>query len=1140
MHIIISILNKVKFIAAAIFLPFILHANNNAANNRDSTLFSGIIHVALISERVDAEIRTAVAKINQVEGISVTVITHKQSGRPGSLKTYDIVWIHRADSSELRKQERSEALITSLKKYVEDGGSLLLSQDGCRYLTLLGLENKPPELRNKPCIDEGYGRRLGFHAFLSHPVFQGMNGGAYVLVPRQDTKVRVWGYFGEDVIPAGRVVGVDWDYIFLREASKVIMEYRPGKGKVMAVGGYMQFTLPNDHAEHLLLFTKNTLRYLSGEKMDTPLRHWDFSPPVVSACQPEYALQPISYSPSVKWDIPSSPIDLTQRYATDDFWDVAGERMVLMGQQPSGIDEIWAHPFMALRNYEVSIKFSYRDTMYRLRDEKPEIQVTPDAFIRTYRFPRAYLKEVITVHPDQPVAVVHYEYHGVYDARLEIRFHSILRLMWPYSEKVLGNIQFTMDKGLNGFMIRDRSASFVCMLGANKRYAQQTLGPASNSLSPKEPPNSESGEGYNRFQSSGLFHVKLSPVDYFDVVIAASSEGIEKTKAYYEEALKNPLSVYKASQNHAQELLKNKMTVTTPDVDFNTGYRWAMLGTDRFFVHTPGIGKSLVAGYATTKRGWDGAHKVNGRPGYAWYFGRDGVWSAFALLGYGDFEKVREILKTYCAFQDLDGKVYHELSTGGIVHYDAADATPLFLILAGRYYQYSGDSLFIREIRQPIRKAMAYCFSTDTDQDHLIENTNVGHGWIEGGRLFGCHSTLYLSSLWAEALAATAFLCSSWGESEDAALLKKESDEVKMSIDQQFWDKEGQYFYEGKFRDGTFMKEFTIQNSIPLYLRQVKHEKSKPILEAFAGLGFTSDWGCRMIPTQSPHYRPNGYHDGNVWPLFTGWTALAEYAQNRPVQGYSHIMNNLQNYRHRALGFVDEVLHGDVFKESGVCPHQCWSETMVLQPVSEGLLGIKPDASNKTVAFTPALPADWDSLHVHNIQYWNGTPDIDMNRQNGKYHWTFSNHGTAEVRMLFTPPSIPQMSYSQWKLEGVSQPWQGELAPLAAIPLIIKDKITLEIPYSGGISVLPVCPDPKPGHASENIRIIRDELNGNQYEITVEAQGGTRHQFRVYAANLPGMVTNGTIVNTENNIYTIAVEFPENEPITRRTITISL
>ena len=101
-----------------------------------------------------------------------------------------------------------------------------------------------------------------------------------------------------------------------------------------------------------------------------------------------------------------------------------------------------------------------------------------------------------------------------------------------------------------------------------------------------------------------------------------------------------------------------------------------------------------MAGYSTTARGWDGRHKISGRPGYAWYFGRDSEWSGFAIDNYGDFKSIKQQLLFLQKYQDIYGKIFHEISTSGVVHYDAADATPLYIILAAHYFRSSGDIEF--------------------------------------------------------------------------------------------------------------------------------------------------------------------------------------------------------------------------------------------------------------------------------------------------------------------------------------------------------------------------------------------------------------------------------------------------------------
>jgi hypothetical protein len=77
-----------------------------------------------------------------------------------------------------------------------------------------------------------------------------------------------------------------------------------------------------------------------------------------------------------------------------------------------------------------------------------------------------------------------------------------------------------------------------------------------------------------------------------------------------------------------------------------------------------------------------------------------------------------------------------------------------------------------------------------------------------------------------------------------------------------------------------------------------------------------------------------------------GWAALCDYAAGNSAQGFSKMMSNLLVYKNWSLGYIEEVLHGTQYKYFGVCRHQAWSETMVLQPAIEGMLGLNPDAMN--------------------------------------------------------------------------------------------------------------------------------------------------------------------------------------------------
>src|SRR5690606_14314629 len=147
---------------------------------------------------------------------------------------------------------------------------------------------------------------------------------------------------------------------------------------------------------------------------------------------------------------------------------------------------------------------------------------------------------------------------------------------------------------------------------------------------------------------------------------------------------------------------------------------------------------------------------------------------------------------------------------------------------------------------------------------------------------------------------------------------------------------------------------------VPVYFDVITDpQKAVSVGNRLSNSYFNTDWGMRMVEDSSKKYRPNSYHAGMVWPLYTGWASLSEYRSGHYRSGYQHIVSNLMQYRHWAPGSIEEALNGDVFLPNGVCSHQCCSETMVLQPAIEGMLGLKPDAMANRLTLSPYFPWHW-------------------------------------------------------------------------------------------------------------------------------------------------------------------------------------
>ncbi len=1114
---------RIKFVCLIILIST-LSASLLASSNRSDKSTIGF----LSNGRELIETEAAYSFLKSDNNFSVIKFTIEEVIKnPEILKSVKVVWYHRADSSALSREEINPAFLKAIMKYLQNGGSLLLSLDAVRLAVPMGLENKEPGIEYIQAVDEGYGRKLGLHAFRTHPVFEGLNGGAYIWAPLKDGIVRQTGYFG-DVIPEGKVLAVDWAYITLKESSKLMLEYNPGKGKVLSIGTYTYFAPENQNRLQLELFVNNCLNYLAGVKSNIKPRYWNYNKLTVAEFRS--TSEKVKIDSAKKWMMDNDPLQLSARFASDNEWDTGGERMLLMGKEKGGIEEIWTHPFMAIRDYEAGIQFSYKDTIYWFGDQRPQVENRSGSFTRVYKFPRAYITEIITSDIEDPSGIIHYEYRGVYPAKLVIRFKSNLRFMWPYSHKALGSIFYSWDEGLNAYVIKNESNEFYTIVGSGKTPVYKLSGQFDGF---SHVGNEIIGNESDKLQASFLMEFELKMNDNLDMFVIGTDEGLNSAAGYYKKAAGSSGAIYENTTEYYKDFLSNALMISSPDENFNEGYRWALTGTDRFFINTPGIGKSLAAGFSTTAHGWGGNQEVSGRPGYAWYFGRDGEWSGMAILDYGSPVKIKNVLQTYQKYQDLNGKIFHELTTSGVVHYDAADATPLYVILAGRYLKWTGDLNFIRESWPHIKKAIDFLYSTDTDGDHLIENTNVGHGWVEGGELFGSKTTYYLAGCWAETLREARYIAAALGDTKASERYNKDFEIVSKIVNEDFWNKDEEFYNYGLLSDNTYNTQKTALPSVPMYFGLVDHKKAYPVLDTYASNGFTTDWGVRIISEFNPMFNPRGYHYGSIWPLFTGWTSLAEYEYGNYLQGFSHFMGSLNVYKNWGPGYVEEVLNGEKYLPSGVCPHQCWSETMVLQPILEGMLGLKADALKNELLLSPRLPAEWNYIKVRNIKCGEHKLDFRMTRTSDKSDFFFNHTGSGNLSIKFKPYFPSGTNITRVLVDGEEVKYEkttGRQQDYISLNINVKENLQVEVYSGNGICAIPVLPNPRVGEFSEGFRILSAGLSGKEYNVRLEGKPESEELLKVFApAENIESVENGVIENFAESIYRIRVVFEKGE-----------
>jgi len=850
---------------------------------------------------------------------------------PSLLQAHSLLWWHYDSSTQLPSEATDPRVITAMRQYLENGGSLLLTLPAAQYVIDLGIEKEPPSVIAKgiwgeQCWAKDYPDIRGMAGFQGHPIFADLGGAAYTWCPKPGDDYSCAIYEEPRLPTQGKIVAVERQYIRLNEDRRVVVEYQVGKGRVLTVGMHMYFAQQkNRFRPHLEKLAGNCLEYLASQVTASSTRaksklradgipgsartYWNFDLRTVR--QTSYTSPRLRISkPAPK--VAESGLRIERRSATENFFDVGGRRLLMMGTERNGIEEVWVHPVRILRNLRA--KFTIGETnISSSREFDLKITVRPESVTREFTRDDTRIIETIFSDVNVPAGGITYDTRTEHNTEILISGEIDLRMMWPLSEKATGPLEYWWDEGLRAFFVNSVSTGLAAIIGISAKPQEIVC-----SLNLDK----------DVMVTFGM-RIRLTRADkQCTLCFAGSNQGLPEAERAYRKFMSDPRGVLNRQANHFRKLLRKTKPQRDPEI--NEALRWAVVGLDRFMAETPGVGTSLMAGFATTKAGWNGRHAVSGRPGYAWYFGRDSLWCCLALLATGQVKHVRSVLDFLGQRQDITGKILHECTTSGFIHYDAADSTPLYVFVMGQYLRSSRDRRFIKKEFPRLLKAIEFCFSTDTDGDHLIENANVGHGWVEGGPLFPVHAELYLNSCWAAALKEAAYVAGSLGKRKESRAWETEGRAVKRIINKEFWNPKTRFYNFAKNEDGSFNTEKTIMPAVTILLGLADHGKGKRCVRAFGSPEFSAEWGVRMLGRGSSLYDPSGYHSGTIWPLFTGWAAMAASALGMRKEQAHHMSQLVHLHRLFSAGHVPEVLDGERRKQSGVCPHQAWSDAMVV------------------------------------------------------------------------------------------------------------------------------------------------------------------------------------------------------------------
>ena len=229
---------------------------------------------------------------------------------------------------------------------------------------------------------------------------------------------------------------------------------------------------------------------------------------------------------------------------------------------------------------------------------------------------------------------------------------------------------------------------------------------------------------------------------------------------------------------------------------------------------------------------------------------------------------------------------------------------------------------------------------------------------------------------------APAVLEAATGKADVAAQAELRAAKLSQTIEAEYSLPQGSFYAFSRNENGTTDDTATIFPAVAWWDGTYSLQHTDPMMQRWASSEFSTDWGTRILSDRTRFYDPISYHQGSVWPLFTGWVSVAEYRAGHPLAGYAHLMQNADLTWAQDPGSVTELLSGQFYQVLGrSTAHQLWSSAMVISPVLRGLFGLEWDAVHHTLTVTPHLPGDWKTAAIKRIPFGDAQLDLSFRKQ---------------------------------------------------------------------------------------------------------------------------------------------------------------